>query len=154
MPRPRIDLGQQAQGALSASQRPRTTTAGTDGRLLTSARSARYAAAVAKLDGSATLTEVQTARIVDDIHREFAEKWAAFPAGIVGHCFLGAPFEVHTLTADGQIVEHYQVGEPLPGLLEKARSLARHDTYLAIEVYPDRMVCVRHDGTITILGAD
>ena len=153
MPRPRLDLGGTVRGGLSATAGPTTTNGAASARLLTSPRSRRYLDAIAKLDGSATLTPVQTAEIVDGIHREFAEKWSAFPAGIVSHCYLGPPFEAHTLSIDGSIIEHYRTGEPMPGLLQDARPLSRTDTYLAIEVYPGRLVCVGHDGAITIMGA-
>lgn len=136
-----IGLGQQ-----QASARP--------GRVLVdnTPRSGRYLAALAKLDASANITAAELQQIVDDIHREFAERWAALPFGIVSTCYLGHPFEVHTLAPDGGIVEHYRVGQPLPGLLERARAHARSETYLAVEVYADRLVCLRTDGSTVTVG--
>jgi hypothetical protein len=116
--------------------------------VLAQPRSGRYTAALRRLDASAKLTPVETAALIDDIFHEFHERWASVPLGIVSCCYLGSPFEVHTLDADGSIIEHYAVGRPLPGGLERARQLARADTYLAIEVYPDRLLCVRADGAV------
>ena len=111
-------------------------------------RSSRYRTAVGRLDASATLTPAQLREVIDDIHREFAERWSAIPLGFVGHCYLGPPYEAHTLTVDGQIIEHYVAGQALPGRLEQARALARTEHYLVIEVYPDQLVCVRADGSV------
>jgi hypothetical protein len=121
-------------------------------KVLTAPRSAGYLAAIGKLDASTTLGPVELAEVIEEIHREFADKWAAVPLGFVGHCYLGPPFEAHTLTVDGQIIEHYQSGQPLPGQLEQARGLARTEHYLIIEVYQDRLVCVRADGSVVTVG--
>ncbi|WP_018331109.1 hypothetical protein [Actinomycetospora chiangmaiensis] len=96
---------------------------------------------------------METAAITGAINDEFTRGWSAIPVGIVSHCFLGPPFEAHTLGLEGSIIEHFRVGESLPGQLQEARPLTRTDTYLCIEVYPDRLVCVRADGTITVMGA-
>ena len=130
-----------------------TRTAASGAQVLTAPRSARYLAAVKRLDASATLTPLELNEVVDAIHREFAEKWAAVPLGFVGHCYLGPPYEAHTLTIDHQIIEHYQRGQPLPGPLEAARTPARTEHYLAIEVYSDRLVCVRADGSVVTVGS-
>jgi hypothetical protein len=149
---PRPLLGQQQHGVrLEPAGASRQAAAG--GRLLTVPRSARYVDAVKRLDASATLTPVELSEVIDAIHREFAEKWAAVPLGFVGHCYLGPPYEAHTLTIDHQIIEHYQRGQALPGPLEAARSLARTEHYLAIEVYPDKLVCVRADGSVVTVGS-
>ncbi|GAB3735065.1 hypothetical protein GCM10027598_60940 [Amycolatopsis oliviviridis] len=91
---------------------------------------------------------------VDGIRKEFADKYCSTPLGIVGKCYLGEPFEVHTLALDGSIIEHYHHGQGLPGGLERARALAVSPAYLAVEVYPDRMVCARADGSIVIMESD
>lgn len=121
-------------------------------KVLTAPRSAGYLAAIGKLDASATLRPVELAKVIEEIHREFADRWAAVPIGFVGHCYLGPPFEAHTLTVDCQVIEHYQRGQPLPEQLEQARSLARAEQYLMIEVYQDRLVCVLTDGSVVTVG--
>ena len=153
-PMPKPILGRQDQAPLLGLGRATTARSTTGGsRVLTTPRSTRYVAALRGLDSSATMTAVELAEIIDAIHREFAEKWSAVPLGFVGHCYLGPPYEAHTLTVDGQIVEHYQRGQALPGRLEEARSLARTEHYLSIEVYSDRLVCVRADGSVVTTGS-
>ena len=149
MPRPLIG---QEQQSVRLQPSPLSSTSAAGGRLLTAPRSSRYLAAVRRLDASATLTPVELNEVIDAIHREFAEKWAAVPLGFVGHCYLGPPYEAHTLTIDHQIIEHYERGQALPGPLEAARNLARTEHYLAIEVYPDKLVCVRADGSVVTVG--
>jgi hypothetical protein len=151
MPRPIFDNQQQRGMSLQPGPRARQAAA-QPGKLLTTPRSARYLAAIGKLDSSTTMTQVELQDVIDAIHREFADKWSAVPEGFVGHCYLGPPYEAHTLTIDGQIIEHYQSGQPLPGPLEEARSLARTEHYLVIEVYTDRLVCVRTDGSVVTMG--
>lgn len=128
----------------------RPTRSGGRGRLLSTPRSRGYLAAIAGLDPSGQVGRVDVDDIVDRIHKEFADAWASLPLGIVGRCYLGAPYEVHTLTMDGEILAHYRTGEDLPEPLERARELARSETYLAIEVYPDRLVHIRTDGSVIV----
>lgn len=150
MPRPLMGPQQQI-GRLAPTAEARHRPA-SGGRLLTTPRSARYLAAIARLDGSATLLPVDVQEIIDELHREFDETWSAVPQGFVAHCYLGPPYEAHTLTVDGAIIEHYRAGEPLPGPLEGARALARTEHYRVIEVYPDKLVCVRADGAVVTVG--
>ena len=132
---------------------PRTTSAGRGGsqRVLTEPRSARFLNAVNRLDASGNLAPVEIQKLVDEIHREFTEKYCSTPIGILSRCYLGPPFEVHTLALDGSIIEHYRAGQEVPGGLERARPLALAAAYLAIEVYTDRTVCVRHDGSVVAM---
>jgi hypothetical protein len=106
------------------------------------------------MDSSGHVATADLAKIVDDVRREFDETNSASPFGIVSRCYLGAPYEVHTLALDGSIIDHYEVGKALPGGLERARSLAVSVAYAAIEVYPDRLVCVRVDGSVVALESD
>lgn len=151
MPGPIFENPRQRGMSLGPEPRTRQAAAGS-GKLLTTPRSARYLSAIGKLDGSSTMTPVELQDVIDAIHREFTEKWSAVPQGFVGHCYLGPPYEAHTLTISGEIIEHYQAGQPLPGRLEEARSLARTEHYLVIEVYTDRLVCVRTDGSVVTVG--
>ena len=40
----------------------------------------------------------------------------------------------------------------MPPLFERARSLARHNTYRFIEVYADSLRAVSEDGSVSVLG--
>lgn len=71
----------------------------------------------------------------------------AVPIGCVAKCYLGEPYEVHVLDLAGGIVEHYHASQSMPMPFERARRLALHDAYVAIEVYHDRLVCLHADGT-------
>jgi hypothetical protein len=150
MPRPMF--GREQQGGRLVPGVTRRATPSTGGRVSTTPRSARYRAAIGRLDASATLLPIDLDEIVDGLHREFAETWSAVPLGFVAHCYLGPPFEAHTLTVDGAIIEHYRSGQALPGPLEQARALARTEHYLVIEVYLDKLVAVRADGSVVTLG--
>ena len=51
-------------------------------------------------------------RIIDAIHNEFPEvEINVIMLGIVSICYLGKPYEVHTLDVTGQIIEHYPGGK-------------------------------------------
>ncbi len=73
------------------------------------------------------------------------------PVGIVSKCYLGDPFEVHTLDVTGSIVQHYKRSERLPDLLERARNLAAPGTYAFIEVYPDCLRSVSDGGIVSVI---
>ena len=151
VPRPLINQRTTVGSTYPAGNRHTTTP---NARMLQGRRSTRYVETLGRLDASANLSPLEVQDIIEQIRREFAEKWTSTPIGIVSRCHLGDPFEVHTLGFDGSIIEHYRVGEVLPGGLDRARDLARSDVYLAIEVYPDRLACVRADGSTVLLGSD
>ena len=73
------------------------------------------------------------------------------PLGIVAKCYLGHPYEVHVCDLAGGIVEHFELGRAMPPLFERARSLARHNTYRFIEVYADSLRAVSEDGSVSVL---
>jgi len=152
MPRPLINNTAAASQGFAAP-RAKAATAGRR-RVLTSRRSQDYQHALRAMDSSGHVATADLAKIVDDVRREFDETNSASPFGIVARCYLGAPYEVHTLALDGSIIDHYEVGKALPGGLERARSLAVSVAYAAIEVYPDRLVCVRVDGSVVALESD
>lgn len=151
MPQPLINRKDMSTGANLAGPRLAAASSGARQRVRTDRRSDTYLRAIRALDGSGHLSQVDIQKLVDDIHREFTEKYSATPIGIVGKCYLGEPFEVHTLALDGSIIEHYRVGQALPGGMERARQMAISVAYQAIEVYTDRMVCVRADGSVVAL---
>jgi hypothetical protein len=139
---------------LSRSRRTTNSAVPTGGRLKSGRRSENYLRAIRTLDAAGSLSAVEIDEFVDGVRREFAEKYHTIPFGIVARCFLGEPFEVHTLALDGSIIDHYRRGQALPAALERARALAGSPAYLAVEVYPDRLVCVRADGSVVLLEGE
>lgn len=75
------------------------------------------------------------------------------PIGIVAKCYLGEPYEVHTLSLiGGMIIEHYKQGQALSEDLEKARTLANNENYAFIEVYKTKLIAIKEDGTASIIN--
>ena len=122
-------------------------------RILRQRRSKEYMDAIHKLDAGG---HVHNKQLVDEIlnalQSEFPEvKLSGYLLGYVAICYLGKPYEVHTLDPAGQIIEHYQVGHPLPNGLEKARSIAIRGGYDFIEVYTDCCRAISEDGTVSVI---
>lgn len=91
--------------------------------------------------------------IVDTIRSEFPEvEITGIMLGIVSICYLGKPYEVHTLDITGQIIEHYKGGQMLPGGLEKARSIAMRGGYDFIEVYVDCCRAISSNGSVSVIS--
>lgn len=122
-------------------------------QLLRKRRSKRYLDAVRKLDAGGHIHNAQLVNeIIEAIRAEFPEiEPAGILLGIVSECYLGAPYEVHTLDLVGQIVTHYKAGETMPGALEKARGLARHGGYAFVEVYEGCMRAVSESGLVSVV---
>ena len=112
-------------------------------RLLRKTRSKEYMDALHKLDaGGHVHNQHKVNEIIDAIRNEFPEvEISGVLLGFVSICYLGKPYEVHTLDMTGQIIEHYKSGQTLPGGLEKARSIALRGGYDFIEVYVDFVLC-------------
>lgn len=150
-----------ADPVLSAvPSRPRLTSTTLTGTALTARlrqqRSREYIEAMTRLDAGAHLhhahTSAATQSLLDAIRNELPDVAVdALPVGIVAKCHLGAPFEVHSLSCTGNIVQHYKVGETLPNLMERARALAQHPEYAFIEVYPNRLITVTQSGQTAII---
>ena len=123
-------------------------------RLLRSPRSKEYMEAMRKLDaGGHTHNQHKVEELLDVIRNEFPEvEIASIMLGVVSICYLGAPYEVHTLDITGNIIEHYKAGHPLPGGLEKARSLAMRGGYEFIEVYVNCCRCVSSNGSVSVVN--
>ena len=122
-------------------------------RLLRKSRSKRYMEAMNALDAGGRLqTAEQIAEIMAVIRDEFPEiELEGILLGYVSICYLGKPYEVHTLDLTGQIIEHYKNGETLPGGMEKARGLALRGGYSFIEVYTDCCRAVSPNGSVSVI---
>jgi hypothetical protein len=109
-------------------------------------------AVLAKLDAGGHGINREAARaLIDAVRTEFPElTMDQLPLGIVAKCYLGEPFEIHTLDIAGCIVTHFQRGEPMPGGLEKARSIGVNPYYAFVEVYATSIRAVRADGSVTV----
>jgi len=118
-------------------------------------RSQTYLDALTRLDAGGHVHSPAAAQaLIDAIRSELPDVQVdALPLGIVARCYLGAPFEVHTLDCSGCIIEHYKSFEALPTLLEKARSLALHPSYVFIEVYANRLVAVSANGQTALIDS-
>lgn len=90
---------------------------------------------------------------MEAVHEEFGTaELASLPLGIVAKCFLGENYEVHILDLTGShIIKHFRSTETMPTDFEKARGLAQHKAYYFIEVYTDKLILVRADGSTTKL---
>lgn len=123
-------------------------------RLLRKPRSKDYMEALHKLDaGGHTHNQNKVNEIIDAIQNEFPEvELAGVLLGIVSICYLGEPYEVHTLDMTGQIIEHYKRGETIPGGMEKARSIALRGGYDFIEVYADCCRAISSNGSVSVIS--
>ncbi|MGJ1242990.1 hypothetical protein [Sphingobacterium siyangense] len=122
-------------------------------RELLKRRSARYMELISGLDAK-TLTDTKgMADLMNAIHEQFGTADVAnLPLGILAKCFLGHPHEVHTLDLSGNlIIKHYKINEPLPEDFEKARILAKHNAYVFVEIYRDKIILIREDGSASKL---
>lgn len=116
-------------------------------------RSTGYVEAMTRLDaGGHVHGKAATEALTEAIRQEFPDVHVeAWPLGIIAKCFLGAPYEVHTLSCSGTIIQHFKGGEALPQGMEQARSLARNGYYAFIEVYTDKMIAVGVNGQTAII---
>lgn len=123
-------------------------------RLLRKPRSKEYMEAMRKLDvGGHVHNQNKVNEIVDAIRQEFPEvQLSGILLGLVSQCYLGVPYEVHTLDITGNIIEHFKSGQPLQGGLEKARSLAIRGGYEFIEVYVDCCRCISSNGSVSVIS--
>lgn len=122
-------------------------------RLLRKKRSAAYVKACQQLDAGGHVTNQERVNaILQQLGAEFPEiELNGLLIGIVAKCYLGDPYEVHSLDITGSIIEHYKKGQAMPGGLEKARSLAIYGSYAFIEVYTDCCRAISEDGTVSVV---
>ena len=122
-------------------------------RLLRKRRSPDYMAMLHKLDaGGHVNNRNKVNEIIETIRNEFPEvDINGVLLGYVSKCYLGDPYEVHTLDVSGEIIEHYKRGQGLLAGMEKARSIALRGGYEFIEVYIDCCRAVSADGTVSVI---
>lgn len=123
-------------------------------RLLRQPRSKAYMDAIHKLDaGGHVHNQAKVDEIVNTIKSELPEvSLDGILLGYVAVCYLGPPYEVHTLDVAGGIIEHYQAGQALPNGLEKARSIALRGGYDFIEVYMDCCRAISSNGMVSVIS--
>jgi hypothetical protein len=116
-------------------------------------RSTAYLEAIGRLDaGGHTHNRLAVDALVAAITEEFPDVTIdQQPLGIVSRCYLGAPYEVHTLDRAGNIIQHFKSFESLPPLLAKGRALAMHGQYAFVEVYLDKVIAVTSNGDTSIV---
>lgn len=122
-------------------------------RLLRKPRSKQYMDALSKLDaGGHVMNRHAVDEIINAIRNEFPEiELGGVLLGYISKCYLGDPYEVHTLDLTGSIIEHYVRGQPLPNNMEKARSIAFRGGYEFIEVYIDCCRAVSANGSVAVI---
>ena len=122
-------------------------------RLLRKKRSKEYMDALNKLDvGGHVMNRQKVDEIINTIRAEFPEiDLAGVLLGFVSVCYLGKPYEVHTLDMAGKIIQHYEAGQLLPEGMERARSIALHGGYAYIEVYTDSLRAISADGSVAVI---
>ncbi len=160
MPRP-LFRPQQTQSAVSLNTRPQTQPKQELSqqekmkldRILRRPRSKAYMEAMHKLDAGGHVHNADKVNVIIEVIRnEFPEiELQGILLGFVSICYLGKPYEVHTLDMTGSIIEHYKAGQPLPGGLEKARSMALRGGYDFIEVYVDCCRAVSSSGRVSVI---
>ena len=122
-------------------------------RLLRKSRSKEYMDAIHQLDaGEHVHNKKEVNEIINTIKSEFPDvDINGILLGFVAKCYLGAPYEAHTLDLVGEIIEHYKRGETLPGGLDKAKSIALHGGYDFIEVYTDCCRAISSNGSVSVI---
>lgn len=122
-------------------------------QMLRKTRSKEYMAAIHRLDaGGRVHNQDQVNEIINTIKKEFPEiELKGILLGYVAICYLGKPYEVHTLDMEGGIIKHYPSGQSLPGGMEKARGIAMYGGYDFIEVYVDCCRAVSANGMVSVI---
>lgn len=122
-------------------------------RILRKKRSPQYMEAMKQLDaGGHVRNQKKINEILDAIRCEFPEvEIESLLLGCVSECYLGKPYEVHTFTLEGEVLEHYKVGQTLPNGMEKARSIAIRGGYSFIEVYVDCCRAIGSTGEVSVI---
>ncbi|WP_316569120.1 hypothetical protein [Neobacillus sp. YIM B06451] len=116
-------------------------------------RSTAYISKLTKLDaGGVTCSHAKIEELKNAIQAEFPDlNPYQYPLGIISKCYLGDPYEVHTLDIKLDIVQHYKKGDGLPNQLDRGRGLALHPGYEFIEVYNDTLRAVTLNGDVAVI---
>lgn len=122
-------------------------------KLLRKKRSKEYMEVFHKLDaGGHVHNQDKVNEIIRTLQEEFPEvQLGGILLGYVSVCYLGKPYEVHTIDITGGIIEHYKTGETLPNGLEKARTIAMRGGYEFIEVYNDCCRAIGSNGSVSVI---
>lgn len=122
-------------------------------RLLRKKRSSGYMNALKGLDaGGHVHNQSKVNGIINAIREEFPEvELSGILLGIVSLCYLGRPYEVHSLDMAGEIIRHYKSGEAMPDGLERVRGLVMGGGYDYIEVYADCCRAISRDGMVSVI---
>ncbi|MGG3508831.1 hypothetical protein ABES58_25685 [Paenibacillus lautus] len=156
MRRPILGLNTQVETSLDVAPRQRAVVRLEGAALekrLRSKRSSAFIEAMTKLDVSGVVvSKGKVQELMDQIASEFPELAVdQLPLGIVSKCYLGNPYEVHSLDTRLQILDHYKRGEIVPNGMEKARRLAMHPSYAYIEVYMNMIAAVSLSGEVSMI---
>ncbi len=117
-------------------------------------RSSKYLDTIKSFDiAGHNIAQDKIEEIINAIKSEIPEiSIDELPIGIVAKCYLGEPYEIHTLSLLGKsIIHHYKKGEALEPDLEKARTLANNKNYAFVEVYKNKLIAVKEDGSTSII---
>lgn len=123
-------------------------------KLLRKSRSKEYMEAIHNLDaGGHVYNQKKINDIINTIKGEFPDiELEGVLLGYVAICYLGKPYEVHTLDIAGGIIEHYKSGQTLPNGMEKARCIAMRGGYDFIEVYVDCCRAISANGAVSVIS--
>ncbi|WP_370295274.1 hypothetical protein [Rossellomorea marisflavi] len=116
-------------------------------------RSSAYMEAVKNLDaGGVTCSQAKMDQLKQVISSEFPDLQPyQMPTGIIAKCYLGRPYEVHTLDMKLDILSHYKKGESLPQFMDRGRRLAMNPNYEYIEIYSDTLRAVTGNGDVSVI---
>jgi len=139
------------QNNIDLNRKSNITTGFVSDRDLLKQRSKKYMELIGKIDAHNLADTKGMDELLKAIQEEFGTaSLVSLPLGIVSKCFLGHPFEVHTIDLTGNIIiNHYKTSEVMLADFEKARTLAIHNSYAMVEVYKDKMILIREDGSVT-----
>lgn len=122
-------------------------------QILRKPRSKEYMEAIHQLDaGGHVHNQNKVNAIINIIKSEFPDlELSGILLGYISICYLGNPYEVHTLDMTGMIINHFKAGQSLPSGMERARALAIRGGYDFIEVYTDCCRAISSNGAVSVI---